>query len=224
MYRRMYQSLYHRPSGPVRPASTAVVAVSPLRMPAYGVPGARSLRFATPGPWPVPCLSARTSRGTDARWRSLQARGQGCAPAPRLAALARRWRVVKPLLFPLAIPSPRAIQGGVRGGVLARFALLFLFPLPIMDDTQKTIGLTELLEEVNRDLDELRKKHSSDYNIRNITMWWDLERERLAARHSPGSVVRKVRDSRALRSMMTWFFVGWLTMLVVQTTIRFLIG
>jgi hypothetical protein len=131
---------------------------------------------------------------------------------------------VKPLLFPLAIPSPRAIQGGVRGGVLARFALLFLFPLPIMDDTQKTIGLTELLDEVNRDLEELRKKHSSDYNIRNITMWWELERERLAARHSPGSVVRKVRNIRAVRSMMTWFFVGWLTMLVIQATMRLLIG
>ena len=117
MYRRMYQSLYHRPSGPVRPTGNAIVVVSPLRMPASGVPGARSLRFATPGPWPVPCLSARTSRGTDARWRSLQARGQGCAPAPRLAALARRWRVVKPVLFRSAIPSPRAIQGGVRGGV-----------------------------------------------------------------------------------------------------------
>lgn len=224
MYQRLYQCLYQRPSGPVHPALMSIVAASPLLKPASGVPGARSLPFATPGPSAVPCPSAPTSRGTDARYGSLRLKGQGYAPAPRLAALARRCRVVKPALFPLAIPSPRAIQGGVRGGVLVRFATLVLFPLPIMDDTQETIGLTELLEEVNRDLEELRKKHSSDYNIRNITMWWDLERERLSARHSPGSVVRKVRNTWAVRRMMTWFFAGWLTMLAIQTTIRLLIG
>ncbi len=142
MYRRLYHRLYHRPSGPVRPASDALVAVSPLGMPVSGVPGARSLRFATPGPWPVPCLSAPSSRGTDARRRSLQARGQGCAPAPRLAALARRWRVVKPALFRLAIPSPRAIQGGVRGGVFGAVHedRLYSVPLASMFGRKKSAG------------------------------------------------------------------------------------
>jgi len=93
-----------------------------------------------------------------------------------------------------------------------------------MDDKQETIGLTELLDEVNRDLEELRRKHSSDYSIRNITMWWELERERLVTRHSPGSVVRKVRAILGLKRMIAWFFVGWLMMLAVQVTMRMLIG
>jgi hypothetical protein len=93
-----------------------------------------------------------------------------------------------------------------------------------MDDKQETIGLAELLDEVHRDLDELRKKHPSDYNIRNITMWWELEKERLSARHSPGAVVKKLRKLQGARKMMIWFFCGWLTMLAVQTMIRLLVG
>jgi hypothetical protein len=93
-----------------------------------------------------------------------------------------------------------------------------------MDDKQETIGLAELLDEVQRDLDELRKKHSSDFNIRNITMWWELEKERLSARHSPGTVVKKLRKIQGIRRMMIWFFLGWLVMLAVQTIMRLLVG
>ena len=141
MYHRLYQSLYQRLSGPVQPVSSRTIAISPLTVPASGVPGARSLRFATPGPWPVPCLSARISRGTDARRRSLQARGQGYAPAPRLAALARRWRVVKPAFFLSAIPSLRAIQGGVHGDVMVRFGRTALIRSPLMKGRKKSTGI-----------------------------------------------------------------------------------
>ena len=38
-----------------------------------------------------------------------------------------------------------------------------------MQDATKTISLTDLLNEVDLDLDELRKKHASDYGVKNIT-------------------------------------------------------
>lgn len=112
MYKCLCLCLYQRPSGPVHPSFLKVHIASPLAVPTSGVPGAHSLSFATPGPLPVPCLSAPASRGTDAHRYSLQAKGQGYAPAPRLAALARRLRVVKSALFPAHFPAPRATQGG----------------------------------------------------------------------------------------------------------------
>jgi hypothetical protein len=142
----------------------------------------------------------------------------------RLLLFASYLSVLNHALLSLAISLPRAIQGSAGDNVLVRFAPLLLFPLLIMDDRQETIGLMELLDEVHRDLDELRKKHPSDYNIRNITMWWDLEKERLLARHSPGSVVRKLRKIQGVRKMIAWFFVGWLMMLVVQIAMRLLMG
>jgi len=93
-----------------------------------------------------------------------------------------------------------------------------------MDNTSHIIGLTELLDEVNRDLDELVKKHAGDYSTRNITMWWDLERERLLVRHSPASLVRKFHRARGLKRILTYFSAGWLTMIVVQTAVGFWIG
>lgn len=93
-----------------------------------------------------------------------------------------------------------------------------------MDDTKNTIGLTDLLDEVGRDLDELRKKHTGDYQIKNVTMWWELERDRILARHNPGTVLKTLRRVQRFRRMMTFFFAGWLMMLVVQTAIRFWIS
>lgn len=93
----------------------------------------------------------------------------------------------------------------------------------IMDDKQATIGLTKLLDEITTDLDELRKKHPGDYNIKNITMWWELERERVLARYSPGFMVKKLRRIQGIKRMMMLFFAGWLTMIGVQTVIRLLI-
>ena len=90
-----------------------------------------------------------------------------------------------------------------------------------MDDKQNIIGLADLVDEVHRDLDELRKKHPGDYSIRNITMWWELEKERLLARHGSAGVARKLRRYPNLARMLAWFFAGWLAMLAVQTTIAF---
>lgn len=91
-----------------------------------------------------------------------------------------------------------------------------------MEDKPDTIGLTALLDQVTADLDELRKKHPNDYNVKNITLWWELERERLLARHSPASVVKKLRRVQGMKRMMAWFFGGWATMLAVETTIHLL--
>ena len=93
-----------------------------------------------------------------------------------------------------------------------------------MDEKQKIIGLTELLDDVSRDLDEFRKKHPSDYSIRNIAMWWDLEKERLVIRHAPASVVKTLRKVRGVTRTIAWFFVGWLVMLAAQTTLHVWIG
>lgn len=93
-----------------------------------------------------------------------------------------------------------------------------------MDDSRNdTIGLTKLLDEISLDLDELRKKHPSDYNVKNIGMWWELERERVMARHSPVSVVKKLRRIQHMKRLMTGFFAGWLAMIAVQAVARLLI-
>ena len=103
-----------------------------------------------------------------------------------------------------------------------RFGASIPVPLLIMDDKQNNIiGLADLVDEVHRDLDELRKKHPSDYSIRNITMWWELEKERLLARHGSTSVARKLRRHPNLVRVLVWFFAGWVAMLAVQTTIAF---
>ncbi len=92
-----------------------------------------------------------------------------------------------------------------------------------MNDAQNTIGLTDLLAEVDRDLDELRRKHPSDYGVKNTGLWWELEKERIMARHSPRSVVKKLRRVQGLKRTMIWFFAGWLTMLAANAVIRLLI-
>src|SRR4051812_10862130 len=77
-----------------------------------------------------------------------------------------------------------------------------------MSDAQDTIGMTELLDEVSRDLDDFRKKHPGDYNLKSITLWWDLERERLVTRHSPQTVVKNLRRARNVKRLMVWVCVG----------------
>ena len=109
----------------------------------------------------------------------------------------------------------------VQAPVFGAFGRLFLFQLPIMDDKQEIIGLAALLDEVNRDIDELRKKHPGDYSVKNLTMWWELERERLVTRHSPASVVKKLRRVQGIKRMMIGFFAGWATMLAATAILRF---
>ena len=84
------------------------------------------------------------------------------------------------------------------------------FQQNLMDEQQQTIGLSDLLIEVEHDLDEFRKKHSNDYGVKNITMWWELERERLLVRHGSFAVVRKIRRAQTFKRLMAYFFAGWI--------------
>jgi hypothetical protein len=92
-----------------------------------------------------------------------------------------------------------------------------------MDDTTKTIGLTELLHEVDLDLDELRKKHSTDYGVKNITMWWELERDRLVTRHGANLAIRMIRRAHTVKRLMIYFFAGWMISTAVSAGFRLLI-
>lgn len=65
-----------------------------------------------------------------------------------------------------------------------------------MNGSNNTIGLSDLLDEVSGDLDDFRRKHQSDYGVKNITLWWDMERERIATRHKEARVVPRVRPRR----------------------------
>jgi hypothetical protein len=91
------------------------------------------------------------------------------------------------------------------------------------DTTSDTIGLSALLDEVSRDLDELRKKNPGDYSMKTIMMWWELERDRLVARHTPNGVVKQLRRVKSMKRLLLWFSAGWLTMLVIETGIRLLV-
>lgn len=162
MYHRLYQQVYHRSSGPVHPGSHGTVAVTPLYRTASGVPGARSLTFATPGPWAVPCLPLLSSRGTDARRRSLRPRGQGYAPAPRLASLARPSEAGK---LSLTIPSPLAIQGGADGGVLVRLCGGALIRVP----------LTAMAEWIRRIFSNNRAEPGVEFDLLMNGMIEDME-------------------------------------------------
>ena len=92
-----------------------------------------------------------------------------------------------------------------------------------MDDTSKTIGLSDLLNEVDLDLDELRKKHSTDYGVKNITMWWELERDRLVTRHGANLAVRMIRRTQTVKRLMIYFFAGWIISTAVSAGVRLLI-
>lgn len=127
--------------------------------------------------------------------------------------------------FVATIPLLIAFQEGRSAALVVRPSVGALYPVPtpVMDDKTPTIGLTDLLDEVTRDLDKLRKKHAGDYSIKNLTMWWELERDRLIARHGAAGLVRKVQRVRSMRRTLLLFTAGWLTMIFLQAALRLLI-
>lgn len=50
----------------------------------------------------------------------------------------------------------------------------------VMDDDKNIIGLGDLLEDITVRLSNLRKKHPSYYSM---SLWWELEKTRLATRY-----------------------------------------
>jgi hypothetical protein len=92
-----------------------------------------------------------------------------------------------------------------------------------MDETTHTIGLAALLSEVDRDLEEFRTKHPGDFGVKNISLWWELERERTLARHAPGSLVKRHRRARSLSRWLGLFTAAWAVLIVVQAALRLLL-
>lgn len=171
-----------------------------------------SLHPKGPGtPGTLRTASALKHGGRDRKARGLSESG---SHSPR-----RRVKLLHPFLLANSPAVPLTVA---NGGCLVRRKALLSFSLLTMDDKQNIIGLSELLDEVNRDLDEFRKKHPNDYSVKNITLWWELERERLLARHSTEGVVKKLRRVQSLKRMLLLFTAGWLTMIVIQAAMRLL--
>jgi hypothetical protein len=92
-----------------------------------------------------------------------------------------------------------------------------------MSDAKDTIGIAELLDEIARDLDDYRKKHPNDYSLKSVTLWWDMEKERLTMRHSPSTLVKKIRRVQGFKQVAIWFLAGGATMLAANTVINLLL-
>lgn len=70
--------------------------------------------------------------------------------------------------------------------------------------------------EIDRDLEDFRKKHASDYGVKNITLWWELQKDRVLARHLPATTLQKLRRVRTMKYWLGIFTAGRGTMLAVQ--------
>jgi hypothetical protein len=89
-----------------------------------------------------------------------------------------------------------------------------------MDNKQKPIGMKDLMDEVDRDLAALRAKNPQDYSLRPVSLWWQLERERLEMRHTPHAVVTMTHRLRGVKRMAAWFVAGQLVLLAAQAALR----
>jgi len=89
-----------------------------------------------------------------------------------------------------------------------------------MDEPKNIIGMTDLLDEVSRDLEDFRKKHASDYSVKNVTLWWELERERLLIRHKEARVARRFMSRRRawilVVGCMATFAAGALSTMLIR--------
>lgn len=88
-----------------------------------------------------------------------------------------------------------------------------------MDEKNSTIGLPDLLEEVSRDLDDYRRKLATDFGVKNVTLWWELEKERLLLRHAPTTAVRRTVRAQKLRRALGWFSAGMTALLAGQAAL-----
>lgn len=93
-----------------------------------------------------------------------------------------------------------------------------------MDENKNSIGLHDLLDEVSRDLDDYRKKHATDYGVKNVTLWWELQKERLLLRHAPTTRVKLTSRLRKWRRAAGWFLAGSGAHLAVQASLWMLLS
>ncbi|MCA9224419.1 MAG: hypothetical protein KDA47_02365 [Planctomycetales bacterium] len=81
--------------------------------------------------------------------------------------------------------------------------------------------MSRLLAEVADDLEELRKQHPNDCQLRNVVMRWGLEKERLLVRHGDVAVVTQWKK---VRKHWPTFVVGLLVMDMIQQLLRLTLG
>ena len=81
-------------------------------------------------------------------------------------------------------------------------------PKYVMADTKDSIGFTQLLDEIDSDLAEFRKKHPTDFGVKTTTLWWELERERLKVRHGSGVAVTRVWSLKRLVRFIGRVLIG----------------
>ena len=84
-----------------------------------------------------------------------------------------------------------------------------------MDDKTKSIELGDLLDEIGNDIEELRKKNANDYTVRNMAMWWALEKSMLKIRHHPASVMKRIQRKWTTRWVAIAFCAGLAAMMAV---------
>ena len=84
-----------------------------------------------------------------------------------------------------------------------------------MDDTKKSIDLGDLLDEIATDIEELRKKNPNDYAVKNVAMWWSLERTMLKIRHHPASVMKRIHRKWTTKWIVIAFAAGLSAMLAL---------
>jgi hypothetical protein len=92
-----------------------------------------------------------------------------------------------------------------------------------MSNAQDTIGLTQLLDEVSADIDDLRKKNPSDYGVKNLIMWWSLERERIIIRHGSTAAVKRLLKIRSIKRVMLSFLAGCAAVIAATVMSRVLV-
>jgi hypothetical protein len=89
-----------------------------------------------------------------------------------------------------------------------------------MSERQNIVGMADLLDEVSRDLDDFRKKHASDYSLKGITLWWELEKERLLIRHKEARVARHLMSRRRAWAFAVGCMVTFIAGVVVTLLVR----
>jgi hypothetical protein len=89
-----------------------------------------------------------------------------------------------------------------------------------MSEKPNIIGMQDLLDEVERDLDEWRRKNPGDYQIKNTILWWSLQREKILVRHKDARVARRFGSGKRawmfLAGCLATFILGALMALLVR--------
>jgi hypothetical protein len=91
-----------------------------------------------------------------------------------------------------------------------------------MINKDDTIGIQELMDEIDKDVADYKARNAGDYSVKNVVMFWQLERERVLIRHLPATLVKKARRARSVRFWLGCFSAAWAALIAVQALIGLL--